>query len=642
MGGYVSTTGTNIGGVNVQGAVNFPLIKDMLAVRVAADYDKNESNGVHSIYSAQDPESKIKSGRMTVRFEPTDSLSFMLTAQKTKNETTNFDQVQSQQEINPGAPVINAAIVPLLNVSYVPAYISASQRLSVEPVPRTIDNDFSNYNFQAQWAFAGQKLNYVGVRNEQHLTSFQPSDVGGYFSPAAPAVYQGYGQSTDSHSWATAHELRVSNEERVFGMFDYIVGAFTQQTNTPTDLKRPTPVFNPTTTPFTQFINYTPITRGGGNLEKSGFVNLTAHLLDSLEISGGARYIKYRTHSTLAIAGNRLAAADEDVSFNTTIYSGSVKYNFTEDFMAYATVGTSWRPGLTATGDFSLNRSALESSFVTIPPEKSTSYEVGFKSTAFDKRLRTDVAVYHQKFTNYPYRSASGVNFVNYQSDTVTPSLGIFNFVAAVPVEVNGVEAQVDFSATPTWDMGVTAAVAKGEIKGGSIPCNDFAPHDGIPDSSGTAATLPLLQAAVGPGQTISACTVTQPSSSAPQWSGSVQSEYRLPVTSDLNSFVRGQVTVRGNSKNDPSNAVDDYKSYELLNLYLGLRDASGAWEVSVYGKNVTNTERVLSRSSTTFATPLNAGAASTNYYAGDNVSGLIMTPQREFGLSLRYAFGSK
>jgi iron complex outermembrane receptor protein len=118
-----------------------------------------------------------------------------------------------------------------------------------------------------------------------------------------------------------------------------------------------------------------------------------------------------------------------------------------------------------------------------------------------------------------------------------------------------------------------------------------------------------------------------------------------MPITSALTGYVRGQVSLYGDSKNDPANSVDDYDGYELLNLYVGVRDASGAWEVGLYGKNVTETERVLTRSSTVASTPFNLGATAssglTNYYAGGVAGGLVMTAPREFGLSVRYSFGS-
>jgi iron complex outermembrane recepter protein len=664
LGGNVAMTANNIGGYNVQGGVGIPIISDVLAVRVAAAYDKSEANRVVSLNNPADPYAKTKSGRVTVRFEPTDSLSFILTAQKTKLDSVVFDQVASAKAINPNAP----AYVPPPGGIVTDPYITPGQRLSVSNVARTIGNDFNNYNFQAQWAFAGQKLNYVGARNEQEFISLEPRDLGDYY----PSNYQAFlnssalAQPTTSHSYATAHELRLSNEERVFGMFDYLFGAFTQKTNVPTTLTSPSVIFfSATPTALSNalpgIVSATPIARGGGTKESSGFVNLTAHVGDALELSGGARYIKYEVQSTLAVNGSRLAAADENKSFNTTIWTASAKYNFTDKLMAYVSAGSSWRPGLQATGDFSANRSPLEQSFVVLEPEKSTSFEAGIKASMFDNRLHANASVFHQKFDNYPYRSASGIFYVS-RTQTATPgvyteSMGSppFNFVAAVPVEVNGVEAEVNFAATKSWDMGVSAAVSKGEIKGGLIPCNDLN-ADGIPDASPVPpASVAAFRAAAGLGlaDTLSSCKVTQSSSSAPQWSSVLQSEYRLPITSSLTTFARGQMSVYGNSGNDPTNSVDDYKSYQLTNLYLGVRDASGAWEVALYGKNVTGTERVLSTSSTTynggyrilnpttFAT-VGGGAFSSDYYGGNSTAGMVMTPPREFGLTVRYAFGSK
>lgn len=641
MGGYASGTANNIGGWNTQGAFNIPVVSSMLAVRVAASYDKSESNGVVSLNNSADPSSKTKSGRVTVRFEPTDSLSFILTAQKTKQEVVNFNGVESQQVINPGAATGGAP-----GASYALPFITASQRLSVEDAPRTFTQDFNNYNFQAQWAFAGQKLNYVGARNEQDTVSGGTDDLGDFFPANYPAFTKGFGQTTHGSAYTTAHELRLSNEERVFDMFDYIVGAFTQRANFPTDLSRSTVVlFGAPSPTVAGTVVKTPIGRTGGNKEQSGFFNLTAHLGDATEVSAGARYIKYHSEGALFISGARQALADEDSDFHTTIYTASVKQNFSDDMMAYFTVGSSWRPGISATGDFSLSQTALERSFVVLEPEKSTSFELGFKATALDKRLRYSASVYHQKFDNYPYRSSSGVFFA--ETAPTGPRVGTFNFVAAVPVEVNGLEADVAFAPISSWEVGASGAYAKGEIKDGFIPCNDYNPRDGVPDTAGLPPGYTFNDIRTAAGDNLSGCNVSQRASNAPQVSGTVTSEYRLPITATMNGYVRGLVSLYGASKNDPTNPVDDYSGYQLLNLYLGVRSADGAWEASLYGKNVTNTERVLARGNTPAITSYNIGATGfqggTNYYGGASGNGgLVLTPQREFGISLRYAFGSR
>jgi iron complex outermembrane receptor protein len=426
-------------------------------------------------------------------------------------------------------------------------------------------------------------------------------------------------------------------------MFDYIVGVFQQKTDSPTDVQRITPIlFGPPSPATPGIINTTKIYRFGRGKEQSAFGNLTWHFGDALEISGGVRYIEYETEAGLLIAGNRLAAADENYDDDTLIYTASVKYNINEDLMVYASTGSSWRPGISVVGDFSLARSPLENSFLVLPPEESESYEIGFKATALDNRLFANLSIFHQEFDNYPYRAPTGVFFRELAASSTppfTPFLRVnsFNFVAPVPVEVNGAELQVSFAATPQWDIGATAAYAKSKIQDGLIPCNDYFPRDGIPD---TGSGVPTLGDIAATGDNLATCTVDYRASLAPLWSAVLQSEYRLPVSQSFDAFARGLASFYGKSQNDPTNAVDDVDDYAIFNLYFGLRDRSGAWEVTLYGKNLADTERVLRRDSSPATVNYNIGATSvTGVTTYRRIS--VLEP-REFGVNVRYAFGSR
>jgi iron complex outermembrane receptor protein len=633
IGGYVNATGTSIGGINANGAIGVPLVKDMLAIRIAGVVDENEGSRVKSINNGNDPYSRTKGGRVTARFEPTDTLSFNGGYQKLVQRIHSYDQVESLQATNSAAAAS-------------PTFIDAGDRLAVEDGPRRIRQEFENINLQAQWAFAGQRLNYVGERNKQQFYSVEVTDKGDFFPKNFPSYLQGYGQVTSSHAKTWAHELRLSSEEQIFDMFDYIVGAFYQKGDFPTNLTAPTPVlFGLPSAATPGIIVQTPIVRGGGSKEKSAFGNLTWHLGEATEISGGLRYIDYKAVGSLSVSGNVLAAAAENTNETTVIYSGSIKHRFSSDFMIYGNVGSSWRPPVTATGDFSLSRSARENGFVNLPPEKSKSYEAGFKSSFMDKRIRLNVAAYHQDYKNYPYRSSSGVFYINTTANTTTTpitlvqSVNTFNFVAAVPVKVNGVEAEATFKVMDRWDLGLNGSFAKSKIKNGVIPCNDYFPTDGVPDSASTIPTVAQIRAATG-GDTIAACAVSLRASLAPLWSGTMTSEYSMPITDRVDGYLRGLLSYYGKSQNDPTNAVDDVKAYALLNLYAGIRAPDGAWEVSLYGKNITKTERVLSRTSTPYNTPYNIGA--TGVTGTSTYRGITMTQPREFGLNIRYAFGSR
>jgi iron complex outermembrane receptor protein len=220
-----------------------------------------------------------------------------------------------------------------------------------------------------------------------------------------------------------------------------------------------------------------------------------------------------------------------------------------------------------------------------------------------------------------------------------------FNFVAPVPVKVNGLELELGYQIRRNWSFDSNVAYAKSKIKNGSVPCNDYFPHDGAPDTVSTIPTVAQIQAATN-GGTISACQVDFRAQITPPWSGNLTSEYYRPVTDTMDGYLRGLLTVYGKNQNDPSNPVDNVSAYALLNLYAGVRDPKGGWDMAFYAKNITNTERVLARGPTALTTPFNVLAASntgvTTYRGGGATFGLTMTQPREVGITARYAFGSR
>lgn len=637
FGGYVNGTATNLNGYNLNGAINVPIIEDMLAVRIAGLLDENEGARVKSVHNDQDPKSQTRALRLSTRFEPTSDLSFGVIWQQLNQKVRSFDQVESLQALDPAAPAS-------------PVFIEARDRLAVEDLPRQIRQRFDNLNLSGQYSFAGQRLNYVGAMNRQVFTSYSPNDVGDFFPPNFPTNTKTFGQNTHTYSKAWAHEIRLSSEKPLFnGYLDYIVGAFYQKTDAPTNLTTATLVWfgAPSPTTGSTVVN-TPIVRTGGTKEQSIYGNLTLHVTDQAELSGGVRYIDYEDESGLLVAGRTVSATDDHS--NPIIYNVSGKYRFNDDLMVYGTIGSSWRPSVHAVGDFSLARTPRENSFLNLPPEKSTSYEIGFKSDWLDKRLRFNVSAFHQNFTNYPYRSASGVFFVETAANTTTtpPTLfqrvNTFNFVAAVPVKVNGIEAEASYQILDNWNVTGNVSYAKSKIKNADVPCNDFFPTDGVPDTVAGVPTIPQIRAASG-GDNLAVCNVGFRASLAPLWASTITSEYYQPLRGNMDGYVRGLLSLYGDSKNDPSNAVDDVKAYAILNLYAGVRAHDGAWDVAFYAKNLTKTERVLSRSPTPLTTNYNIGGTSfpgVTTYRGASASGLTFTAPREFGLNVRYAFGSR
>jgi iron complex outermembrane receptor protein len=427
-------------------------------------------------------------------------------------------------------------------------------------------------------------------------------------------------------------------------VFDYVVGGFYDHNESPSFLTSETPILANLTTVNT--INLASIIRGAETTEKSAFANLTAHL-GKFELSGGLRYIDYKAFGSLIQNGAR-PVPDTNDHENATIYSLSAKYQINPNLMVYASTGTSWRIGMRAVGNFSTTRTARETMFMDLPPEKSQSYEIGAKFTFLDGRGRFNISAYHQDFKNYPYRGGS-IFFINRAAGAAVDNVAAFNFLAAVPVKVDGVEAEASFQITDRWSIAANASYAHGRIRNGTIACNDLN-ADGIPDINATTPTTAQLQTAVGAGQHVAQCTgINQTASFTPRFSANVQSEYGFALGSKADAFVRGLATIYGNNDADPSTNFDDTSAYALLNLYAGIRDPDGAWELTLFGKNILNTNKVLPSGNTASGNPptgtllsnsLRVGAGTSTYIS--NYYEIGMTPPREFGVNLRIALGSR
>lgn len=648
-------TVTNRHAYKLDGAFNIPIIKDVLGVRIAGVVDRNRGNNVHSIKEVSDPAHnegpfrRTESIRASIRFEPTDWISANVMYQKLHAEDHSFAQVVSDSLVTGAAATTQI----------------------IEPFDRLSTEDQGTYSFQKHdvlignldFRFAGQKLSYVGSWNRQRFSSFGPQDPGDFFSPPrinllerafsdpvgfTPACVAGshglsirpttgaYYQCTLGQGSRHSHEIRLASEDRIAGIFDYVVGAFHDKLENPTDLTSETPIVNLATASVTS-VSRTAIMRRAQSTEKSVFGNLVAHLGD-FELSGGLRYIDYRSSSSLQ---QNTAITDSNSAHDTaTVYQATAKYTFSPDLMVYAQVGSSWRPRNFVTFVNQTRLTARERGFTQLPPETSTSYEVGLKTSFLNGRGRFNVSAYYQKFKNYPFRQPS-VFYVNYRlvNNVATPEVGNFNFVPPVPVTVKGVEAEAAFQVLPRWSISANVSYADGRIKNGSVACTDLN-RDGVPDVNVSQPTLAQLQASLAAGENVALCTgVSRRSLLSPKFGANIQSEFGASLTRDVDGFLRASATIAGRTDADPDNRFDDVGAYGLLNLFAGVRAPDGAWEVSLFGKNILHEKQVLSVGAGLQSTSYRSPAANT--FQSQYRSVAVNAP-REFGIAARFALGSR
>ncbi|GGC00880.1 hypothetical protein GCM10011494_19290 [Novosphingobium endophyticum] len=659
VGGYVAGTFGSGAVANLNGAMNIPVIDNVFAVRIAGLYRYDRLNRVGSVNSDIDPHSETEAIRATVRFEPTDWLRFGFLYEGMRNEGRRFDQIRSVGDYNP-------AYVPSSNA---PDYgrIALDDYLSVQARPSLTGQTFKFYNWNAEADILGQRLIYAGSRTFQHYTSDGVRDLANFFPDLEIS------QAADTRGTASSHEVRLQNMDRIADLFDYVIGYFRYSVPSRTVLSDKSitqlrlaglgiPLGPPSVTAV-------PIYLPPGNpTEESFFGNVTLHLGEATEISSGLRRLHFKDfRDGLFInctpagyeAGScaRQNGTQSDVKENATIYSASIKHRFNDHIMAYAATGSSWRPPVVAIGNFTnADYTPNEVAHISLPSETSKSYEAGIKTEWLDRKLIFNLTGYHQKYKNYPYRAGgAGIQYININTAGAR-SIANFNFVSAVPVEVNGVEAELSFAPSSNFSFGASVNYAKSKIGEALLACTDALNNqtgavgsDGIPDTSS-----PSLQNMVDAynGERLAICPGGKQSATfQPKWSGVVQGEYNRPLTAAMEGYLRGLLSWRGMSETDPNNRFDDVGAYGILNLYGGLRDWGGAWEVSVYAKNIFDMTKLVNQDdlpqfttvTDVFLAPPTfsvAGIGSTVY--NSRYTGVSVTPPREFGVTFRMAFGSR
>ena len=663
VGAAVNATLGSAGTRNVQGAINVPIIADRLAVRVAGLYDTSAGNRIRSLNNTTDPERESQSLRASVRAEPLDFLKLGFLFQTLQVDATQFDQMESTSLFNPAAtPSANAQ-------NY--GTITIGDRKSVMARARSVGQRFKFYNWDAEVALLGQKLIYVGQHTSSRFRALTPSDTTNFFPTLAPV------QDVVTISSETSHEIRLQNEERVAGIFDYVAGYFRQKGSSEILLFSPSILtFRGQIAPGVTFplpvapsVNNTPIYRPPTEqIETSFFGSVTAHLGEATEVSGGLRRINFKEDVRglfISCTKARFEAGTCNPAVGTrfnsdldkTIYNATIRHRFSDSLMVYAGTGSSWRPPVRAIGNFSRSYTPLETRHTALDAESSKSYEIGFKSDWFNRKVQFNATFYHQDFKNYPFRAATGVYYISQDASTGADTRSQFNFVSAVPVKVNGVEAELVFRPSDRFNLAAVVNYSKSKVGKAMLDCTDALNNatgavgsDGIPDT--VVPTLAQLRTAYG-AEDLAECASNGSSATfLPEWTGSVQAEYNLPISDGVESYVRGLLSWRGKSQNDPENRFDNVGAYGLLNLYAGLRAPDGAWEVSLYGKNIANVARITSRESSplstgtidvllgapTFQSPVGTGSTSlTSRYTN-----VTTTPAREFGINLRFALGGR
>jgi iron complex outermembrane receptor protein len=309
----------------------------------------------------------------------------------------------------------------------------------------------------------------------------------------------------------------------------WIVGAFYQDRDTPYNLLISS---TPTTTMMPPNLVLARQQSFGNSKASALYSQVTYALSDKMELEGALRYDQDKRSfndffPTQATAGAKFSQIQPKVS---------LKYDWNDRFMTYASYGQGFRSG----GFNSLSAVAnIPRAQRVYPKEVSDTIEVGFKSQSADRRFTLNAALF-------------SIGFKNQQFTAVDPVSGAQGFRSMEKTTIKGLE--IDFVARPfrRLELGASVGVADAVIKDGDG--NGLYAGNKSPQSY--ASTLNL------------------------------SAQYTHPLQDNMRLFARADYARLGKIYFDEPNAYP-FGPSSYLNGRLAIEKDS--YSIGFYGRNLTN-----------------------------------------------------
>ena len=650
----VQQTVGNNATLNTQGAISIPIVKHVLAIRLAGLYDRNDGNGVVDIVNGAHNRTQTQAGRVTIEFRPNNNFNATLVYQHENANSVNYSQVAGPGDsasfpLSPNGPALT------------PQDVAA-----VQPGPASYRHQFDIGVLNVKWDFSDYQLNYTGSYWDDENPSIFSNDYynvvsnppAGSFSGTYPAFAETL--PTDSQR-QYSNELRFESTGRRF--WNFMVGAYYSHSSARVNVYEGSDGADTTTTPGAVLDSpgadaihvYIPETLATEALFTDQRFQLTSR--DQLEV--GLRYSRYpqERQSTLFIGltpaafgvpaaylpavcgyvpgatyGNgycnlppQSTIAPADASITQIGRTGSVSFthHFDRNIMAYARYARSYRPGGPDVGV----AASLPLQYLVYQPETSDSYELGIKMTLFQDREQILADVFHQKFHGFIASTGPGITYTSTPSAAGTPTCPAgtgsacnVSLTTNGPAETTGFELSARTKFTNHLYTQVNVAYADAHYDKASLPCNDYL-DIGVPNSSGT----PRVQ----PNQHVSSCVTSQSlSPTVGPWQVSANGDYSHPVLQDMQWYARGLVTFSSAAPGNPGAGLATPATAQV-NAFLGLRgyQSGHSWNAFLYVRNLFDS-RYFRQSSVEqyYLVP-------TGYYS------VFSMPERQYGVTVSYEY---
>ncbi len=551
----VETSGGDYGYYQVRGAASGPLIGDELAGRISVA--RSHKDGfVDDVFDGRRLNGYQRDGvRGQLLFKPNDTFSLRLIGDYNREDSDCCASALYNLGPNGGAAFLN-----LVNAAGGTIVLDPDYRKVTLGSPQHMRVDQGGGSAEANWQIGEYKLTSISAyRNWRFVPT---NDADGMNINAITNA----GQSVNDEQWS--QELRLASPlgravEYVGGLYYF----YQHQDNLLYTYYGPDAgkyigraAFNDGTTTVSQFL---------GTNSLAAFAQATWNATDRLSFTGGARETyedkatRFHRNDPLGSAGFQAAfpvyesgpLTRHDANASALISSS---YKFADNVLGYASVARGAKAGginpQVPTG-------GLTTESLYVEPETATDYELGIKTTAFDRRLQFNANLFLADVKDYQSTQLAEV------------STGVFVQVLSNIGRVRSQGVEFELQAIPLQGLRLSL--------NGSYNDAVYRSYENAPCSS--------EKIAVG----LKVCDLTGSQVvGAPKWIASAGLDYEHALGNGLQAFSGLSYSWRSGYFGSADNSdLARVKAYGILNLRAGVGGEWGSnrWTASLWATNLTD-----------------------------------------------------
>jgi iron complex outermembrane receptor protein len=554
--------------IDLRGMANFSLIKDTLFMRISAvskhqngyltvqDYGCTHPNNPFGIpNTSQQGDCTVgheggkdySAGRLALRWLASESVEVNFAS----DITVDNSEVAAKTLIGT-APVKTPNLGPVpWGSQYLPPNPFVSYATYSDFIPTNYATGagyYVHWNPTTHTQVAGSNLNVDWTISDsltfKSITAYRTFDSSFVDDGSGSPASLGIGANTQ-HNHEVSEELRLNG--KVGSFLDYTIGGYFFDELTRYETHQ---ILNYVNFGFPYLFNFLgndPVR----SVSDAGFANASLHFTDKLTLDVGLRYTTERkdyTYSRLNPDGTPnviLAALNGD----TGRYSGSkldyrvnLNYRWNDELMTYASVSTGFRGGGVNPRPFDAKQ------VLPFGQETLTAYEVGAKSDLLDRRLRLNLSLFENRYTDIQ------TTLLQCPNDPGPPCALPLNVGNA---NIKGAELELEAHPTQHWSI-------DGSWSYLNFRYTSFNQPVGIPAGA------------------------SEPGLIRSKYSIGTQYEALLPNGSSIVPRVDFSYT-GGFYTNAIPSAGSEVGGYHLLNARLTYKTADDKWEISANGSNLLN-----------------------------------------------------